>query len=232
MATCYWCGKEVLDGEGAREHIVPKTLLQDFYGDISEFVLPAENAHKMCNKLLGDNYEPDFCQMIFHYSAGDARAAKHTASKIRNLKRCVHYAWNQFGKMQKVGNGVMIDLDKKDKESFEMIIKKILKGLYLKQTRKFLDIDNEYAVKIVWNTLNIEKDEVSVNQTKSFLEMLNSIPLSGNSVFEYRLAKASGSVDTSLWELLFYHKFPVYLFVVHKDDKGGFKNLEMLGSSL
>ncbi len=232
MATCYWCGKEVLDDEGAREHIVPKTLLQDFSGDISEFVLPAENAHKVCNKSLGDNYEHDFCQIIFHYSAGDARAAKHTASKIRNLKRRLRYAWNQFGKMRKVGDGVMIGLDATDKKSFEMIIKKILKGLYFKREGKYLDTDNEYVVKIVWSTFNLERVEAAANQTKIFLTMLNSLPFSGNSVFEYRFAKATGSVDTSLWEFLFYHRFPVYLFLVHKNDKNGFKNLETLGDSL
>ncbi len=232
MAICYWCGKEVLENEGAREHIIPKTLLRDVSGDTSEFILPAENAHTACNKVLGDNYEHDFCQIIFHYSAGDPRAAKHTASKIRNLKYRIRYAWNQFRKMRKTGNGVMIGLDTKDKESFETIIKKILKGLYFKREGKFLDTDDEYVVKIVWSTLNLEKDEASANQTKLFLEMLNNIPFSGNSVFEYRFAKATGSVDTSLWELLFYHRFPIYLFLIHKSDKSGFKNLEMLGDSL
>ena len=232
MAICYWCGKEVLEGEGAREHIVPKTLLQDVPDDVSGFILPAENAHKACNKLLGDNYEHDFCQIIFHYSAGDPRAAKHTASKIRNLKRRIRYAWNQFGKMRNVGDGVMIGLDAKDKKSFEAIIKKILKGIYFKREGKYLDTDSEYTVKIVWSTLNLEKDGASANQTKSFVEMLKDIPFVGNSVFEYRFAKATGSVDTSLWEFLFYHRFPVYLFLVHKNDKSGFKNLEMLGDSL
>ncbi len=52
MATCYWCGKEVLEGEGAREHIVPKTLLQDVSDDVSDFILPAENAHEACNRAL------------------------------------------------------------------------------------------------------------------------------------------------------------------------------------
>ncbi len=62
--------------------------------------------------------------------------------------------------------------------------------------------------------------------------MLNGIRFSGNSVFEYRFAKATDSFDTSLWELLFYHRFPVYLFLIHKNDKGGFNNLEMLGDNL
>lgn len=222
----------MLNGEGAREHIVPRTLLQDVHGDISEFILPAENAHAICNKALGDNHEHDFCQIIFHYSAGDPRAAEHTASKIKNLKYHIRYAWNQFRKMRKVSNGVMIDLDTKEKESFETIIKKILKGLYFKREGKFLDTDDEYIVKTVWSTLNLEKDRASADQTKLFLEMLNGIPYSGNSVFEYRFAKATGSVNTSLWELLFYHRFPVYLLLVHKNDKSGFKNLEMLGDSL
>src|ERR1035437_11121342 len=133
MAICYWCGKEVLEGEGAREHIVPKTLLQDVEDDISNFIISAENAHEICNKALGDNFEHNFCQIIFHYSAGDPRAAKHTTSKIRNLKRRIRYAWNQFGKMRNVGNGVMIGLDATDKKSFEMITKKILKGFYFKR---------------------------------------------------------------------------------------------------
>ncbi len=226
MAVCYWCGKEVLDSEGAREHIVPWTLLQDVSGDISEFILPAENAHGTCNKTLGNNYEHDFCQIVFHYSASDPRAAKHTASKIKNLKRCIHYAWNQFRKMQKVGNTVMIDLDPKDKESFEMIIKKILKGLYFKRMGRFLDTDDEYIVKIVWNTLNLEKDQVSANQVELFLRKLNNVPSSGNSVFEYRFVRTTDSVDTSLWELLFYKRFHVYLFVIHKDDASGFSNLK------
>ncbi len=52
--------------------------------------------------------------------------------------------------MRKDDKGVIIDLDAKEKESFEMIIKKILKGLYFKREGKFLDTDNEYTVKIVW----------------------------------------------------------------------------------
>lgn len=232
IATCYWCGKEVLVGEGAREHIVPKTILQDASGDISDFILPAKNAHMACNKALGNNYEHDFCQIVFYYSAGDSRAAKHTASKVRNLQHCINYARNQFRKMQKVEKGVLVSLGTKDKESFEITIKKILKGLYLKREGKFLDTDNKYTVKIVWSTLNLEKDGASAAQTKLFLEMLNNISFSGNSVFEYRFAKATDGVDTSLWELLFYHRFPIYLFLVHKDDKSGFKNLEMLGDDL
>lgn len=232
MAICYWCGKEVVGGEGAREHIIPETLLQDDSSDHSEFILPAENAHKVCNKALGDNYEHDFCQIIFHYSAGDPRAAKHTASKVRNLKRRIRYAWNQFRKMRNVGDGVIIRLDAKDKKAFETIIKKILKGIYFKREGKYLDTDDEYTVKIVWSTLNLEKNGASANQVKAFLEMLNSLRFSGNSVFEYRFAKATGSVDTSLWEFLFYHRFPVYLFLVHKNDKDGFKDLETLGDSL
>jgi hypothetical protein len=232
MAICYWCGKEVLDGEGAREHVIPRTLLQDVSDDVSAFILPAENAHATCNKALGDNYEHDFCQIIFHYSVDDPRAAKHVTSKIRNLKRRIHYAWNQFGKMRKVSNGVIIGLDAKDKESFETVIKKILKGLYFKREGKFLDADDRYAIKIVWNTLNLEKDRFSANQAKLFLETLNNIPFSGNSVFEYRFAKAVDSVDTSLWELLFYHRFPVYLFLIHEKDKSSFNNLEMLEGGL
>lgn len=226
---CYWCGEPIKDGEGNREHLVPKTILQDAGVDISEFIALA---HKSCNSFLADNYEHDFCQIIFHYAAGDPRAAKHTASKLRNLKRHLRYAWNQFRKMRTAGNMTIVDLDEKEKSSFEMIIKKILKGLYFKLNGKYLDTDNEYIVKIVWSTLNLEKDEAAANQTKMLLSVLNGAVFAGNSVFEYRFKKADDSTEmTSVWEFLFYHRFPVYLFLVHKNDKEGFKNLELLGDS-
>ena len=70
MAICYWCGKEVEEGKGAREHIVPHTLLQDVTGDISEFIISAENSHEVCNKMLADTYEhgldPKICTLTLY----------------------------------------------------------------------------------------------------------------------------------------------------------------------
>ena len=121
----------------------------------------------------------------------------------------------------------------KKKMHFEIIIKKILKGLYFKREGRFLDTDKEYTVKIVWSTINLERETGAANQVKAFLETLKGALFAGNTVFEYRSIKANDSTKmTSLWEFLFYHRFPVYLFLVHKDDRAGFKNLEALGDDL
>lgn len=225
MSICYWCGKEVLDGEGMREHIVPKTLLQDVSDDVSDFILPAVNAHKVCNKTLGDNYEHDFCQIIFHYSADDPRAAKHIASKVRNLERCKRYAWNQFRKMRTDGYRTEIQLSTSDKKAFEECVKKIVKGLYFKQVGRYLDLEGEYSARIVWNTFNVEHDVVTREQVKKFLGLLGSQNFLGNDVFKFRFKKIENG-NSSLWEFLFYNRFPIYLFLIHKDESSGFRSLK------
>lgn len=225
MSICYWCGKEVEEGKGAREHIVPRTLLQDVTGDISEFVIPPENSHEACNKMLADTYEHDFCQTIFHYSLSDQNAKKHSESKVRNLKRKLVYAKNQFSKMRTDGNRTEIQLSASDKKTFEECIKKIMKGLYFKQVGQYLDLEGEYSIRIVWNTFNIEHDAIAQEQVKKFLELLGDQNFRGNDVFKFRFKKVEDG-HSSLWEFLFYNRFPVYLFLVHKDERSGFRSLE------
>jgi hypothetical protein len=224
MAICYWCGQEVANGEGAREHIVPHTLLQDTADDISDFVLPVENAHETCNQMLAKKYEHDFCQTIFHYSANDPRAQKHVASKLRNLQRKLKYAANQFKKMRLNGNRTEIALSATDKEAFEQCIRKIIKGLSFKNSGQYLDLDDEWSVRIIWNTFNLEHDATAQEQVKSFLELFGNEPFNGNDVFKYRFRKVEDGLS-SIWEFLFYDRFPVYAFLVHKNEKSGFKNL-------
>jgi hypothetical protein len=218
MPVCYWCGEEVREGQGAREHIVPATLLQDVSGDISDFVIPKENAHQSCNQMLGRSYEHDFCQLIFHYSFGDPKAQKHNDSKIRNLQRMLNYAANQFARMQQKGNHTQITLSDNDKKSFEESIKKILKGLYFKKFNQYLDLEDEYSIRIIWNTLNIEHDRSAKEQVKQFLALLNDEPFQGNEVFKFRFKKTQDA-SSYIWEFVFYDRFPVYVFLIHKNDK-------------
>lgn len=225
MAICYWCGKKVIERKGAKEHIVPHTILRDTTDDISEFVLPAENVHETCNQMLAKKYEHDFCQIIFHYSASDSIAKKHTASKLRNLKRKLTYTANQFEKMRLNGDRVEIMLSATEKEAFEQCIQKIIKGLSFKQTGQFLDLGDEWFVRIIWSTLNVEHDPSAQTKVKEFLALLGSDPLIGNKVFKYRVKKVEDGLS-SIWEFLFYERFPVYVFLVHKSERAGFKSLQ------
>jgi len=218
---CYWCGLEVKKGEGGREHIIPITILQDSENDISDFILPKENAHKECNKMLADNYEHDFGQIIFHYSHGDPRAKKHVESKIRNLKRKPKYVRNQFAKMRKSGNHVEIELSKKERESFEKVIEKIIKGLYLKRFGQFLDLKKEYRLKINDQTMNLEKVPAQRLNTSSFLKLINSVQSNGDDIFKYRVRKTEDG-NSYLWELVFYNRFPIYMFLIHRGDEWAF----------
>ena len=140
MGICYYCGKIVSNGEGSREHIILKVLLKDVDGDWSDFIIPKENAHQKCNKFLADNYEHDFCQIIFYYSFGDKKAIKHNESKKRNLKERINYAKNQFKKMKMADNRTEIQISQQEKIAFEECIKKIIKGLFLKNRGKYLDL--------------------------------------------------------------------------------------------
>lgn len=208
----------MIDGGGAREHIVPHTLLQDTTDDVSEFVLPAENAHKVCNQMLAKDYEHDFCQIVFHYSMGNPRAQKHSDSKRRNLERRLTYAANQFKQMRLNGNRTEIALSASDKKAFEECVKKIVKGLYFKDTNQYLDLEKEWSARIIWNTLNVEHDSTAQTQAKVFLEMLGGDPFKGNDVFKFRFKKVEDGL-TSIWEFLFYDRFPVYVFLVHHSEK-------------
>lgn len=214
-----------MQGAGAREHIVPHTLLQDTNDDISEFVLPAENAHKACNQMLAKRYEHDFCQTIFHYSVSDPRAKKHTASKWRNLQRKLIYAANQFKKMRINGNRTEIALSATDKEAFEQCVRKIIKGLSFKQTGQYLDLNDEWSVRIIWSTLNMEHDQSAQAVVKDFLALFGTDPLLGNDMFKYRVKKVEDGLS-SIWEFLFYERFPVYVFLVHKSERAGFKSFQ------
>lgn len=225
MAICYWCGKEVLEGEGAREHIVSKTLLQDVTSDISDFVVPAENAHEVCNRMLANTYEHDFCQIIFHYSIDDQKAQLHNGSKKRNLERRLNYAANQFKKMRLNGNYTEIMLFDSDKKSFEECVKKIIKGLYFKDKKQYLDLEKEWFLRIIWNTINFESDATAQAQAEAFLELLGGDPYRGNDVFKFRF-KGVESGLSSVWEFVFYDRFPVYAFLVHKSEKDGFRSLK------
>lgn len=225
MAICYWCGKEVLNGEGAREHIIPRTLLQDVADDVGDLVIPAENAHRACNKTLADTYEHDFCQIIFHYSIGDPKAQKHSDSKKRNLERQLTYAENQFKKMRLNGGRTEIELTISDKKAFEECIKKIIKGLYFKEKGRYLDLQDEWSLRTVWNTFNIEHDSTAWTQAKAFLELLGAESFKGNDVFKFRSKKVNDGAS-SVWEFLFYDRFPVYLLLIHKDEKAGFNGIE------
>ncbi|HVY72694.1 MAG TPA: hypothetical protein VG984_01420 [Candidatus Paceibacterota bacterium] len=223
MSVCYWCGREVEEGKGAREHIVPHALLQDTTENVSGLVIPAENAHEVCNRMLADTYEHDFCQIIFHYSAGDPKAQKHSDSKKRNLERRLTYAANQFKKMRLKDGRTEIELSASDKNAFEECVKKIIKGLYFKQASQYLDLDKEWSIRIVWNTFNLEHDVTAQAQTKAFLELLGGDPLKGNDVFKFRFKKVDDGVS-SIWEFLFYDRFPVYAFLIHETEKSGFKS--------
>ena len=126
MGICYYCGEIVLTGKGAREHIVPKTLLKDVDGNWADFIISKENAHQKCNKFLADNYEHDFCQILFNYSIDDKNAQKHVESKKRNLKSRLEYAKNQFSKMKLVGNLTQVTMTEEEKNSFKEILLKII----------------------------------------------------------------------------------------------------------
>jgi len=218
MSICYWCGKKVLDNEGSREHLVPRTILQDSKSDISNFIIPKTNAHELCNSFLAEKYEHDFCQILFHYSFGDQRAAKHNQAKIRNLKRRLQYTKNQFSKMKKINSRTEIKISKKEKIAFKKIIEKIIKGLYFINKNHYLDTEREFSLKTIWNTLNIEHDEQSKNQVKIFLEQLNDQEFIGNDIVKYRFKKAVDG-DSYIWEILFYDRFPIYSFLFNKNDK-------------
>src|SRR5581483_11702267 len=138
MNICYWCGKEVLDNEGAREHIVPKAILKDVDGDLSGFIIPKENAHKSCNNSLGNVHEHDFCQILFNYTVDDPNAKKHSESKINNLKLKISYALRQFKRMRLIGNVTQVIMTEDEKENFSKVLLKIVKGLFFKQKSKFL----------------------------------------------------------------------------------------------
>jgi hypothetical protein len=112
-----------------------------------------------------------------------------------------------------------------DKKAFEECIKKIIKGLYFKENGQYLDLEREWTAKVVWNTFNLEHDATAQNQVKLFLEMLGSDPFQGNDVFKFRFKKVENG-QSSVWEFLFYDRFPVYAFLIHKDEKQGFRGLE------
>ncbi|HCH59044.1 MAG: hypothetical protein UT66_C0040G0004 [candidate division CPR2 bacterium GW2011_GWC1_39_9] len=219
--VCYLCGELVAPSEGGREHIIPKTILQDSTGEISDFIIAKENSHAKCNKEIGDKYEHDFCQIISHYSIDEPKAKKHIESKISNLKQKPEYLRNQFSKMRKVGDKTEINFAGKELISFKKVVKKIIKGLYFKNTNQFLDIKNDYRVEIIWSTLNLEHLEVEKQKVISFLSQIGDVVPVGNNIFKYRFKKAVDG-KSYVWELVFYDRFPIYCLLIHKDDLSSF----------
>lgn len=216
MSICYWCGKEVLKGEGSREHIIPKTLLKDVEGDkdLACFIISEENAHKKCNNFLGNNYEHDFCQILFNYTIDDENAKKHVASKTRNLKSKIEYNKKQFEKMKLVDNLTQVTMSEEEKNSFGEVLKKITKGLFFKQKNIYLDLEGEYSLIYDWSTFNLEHDELAKNVTSEYLKLINNKNFIGNNVFKYRFGKTEDG-KSSLWEFVFYNRFPAYVFLIH-----------------
>ncbi len=224
MSICYWCGKEVLNNQGGKEHIVPKTLLKDTEGDLSDFIIPKENAHKSCNNSLGNNHEHDFCQILFNYTIDDPKAKKHVESKTKNLKSKISYAVNQFKKMKLVGSVTQVIMTEDEKNNFSKILIKIIKGLFFKQKGKFLDLEKEYSLQYDWSTFNLENDQTAKNKTIEYLKLMNTQKFIGNDVFKYRFAETVDG-NSSLWEFVFYNRLPAYIFLIHFGDKEGFKNI-------
>ena len=224
MNVCYWCGKEVLVNEGGKEHIVPKTLFKDINTDLSGFIIPKENAHKACNNSLGNNYEHDFCQILFNYTIEDPAAKKHVESKIKNLKSKTEYAANQFKKMKLVGNVTQVFMTEDEKNNFSKILIKIMKGLFFKQKSKFLDLEKEYSLQYDWSTFNLENDETAKSRTAEYLKLINNKQFIGNNVFKYRFSEVSDG-NSSFWEFVFYGRLPAYIFLIHFGDKEGFSNI-------
>lgn len=221
--TCYWCGKKVELGGGSREHIVPRTILQDATVDISDLIIGKTNAHTKCNKEIGDKHEHDFCQIIFHYSIDDTAARKHIMSKIDNLKRRPLYLRHQLSRMQKVNGRTEIGYSESEAISFEIVIQKILKGLYFKLFSTYLNLESEFRIEILWSTLNIEQLDTERNKVISILKIINNEVFSGNTVFKYRYKQAENA-KSSIWELVFYDRFPIYCFLIHKDNEYAFKH--------
>jgi hypothetical protein len=224
MNICYWCGKTVLEGEGGKEHIVPETLLKDVEEDHTDFIIPKENAHAKCNNLLGNNYEHDFCQILFNYTVDDKNAKKHVASKTRNLKSKIEYAQKQFGKMKLVGNLTQVNISEQEKENFGRVLVKIIKGLFFINKKIFLDLEDEYSLQYDWSTFNLEHDEIARSKTSEYLKLISNRLFVGNKVFKYRFAETSDG-KSSLWEFVFYNRFPAYVFLIHFNDKAVLKSI-------
>lgn len=222
MGICYYCGNMVPTRKGSREHIVPRALLKDVDGDWSDFVIPKENAHQKCNKFLADRYEHDFCQILFYYTFDDKNAQKHVASKMKNLKYKLQYARKQFDKMELANNLTQVDITDKEKKSFKEILLKITKGLFFKQKNAFL-VGKEYGWRYCWDTFNLEHDQLAKNKVAKYLKLISSRKFIGNSVFKYRFVEVVDS-KSSMWELLFYNRFPAYIFLIHSDDEAYFNN--------
>lgn len=223
-SICYWCGEEVKTGEGNREHLVPFTMLQDLDGttDTSNLILPKENVHKKCNKYLANNYEHDFCQMIFMYGFGDINATKHNLAKIKNLENKKIYLKNQFGRMKKSDGKTTYQPTVEEDNSFNQVVRKIVKGLYFKNNFKFLDLESTYTLEIDRDTQNLEKSESAKQKVIKFLNFINDIDFIGNEVFKYRYKQAVNGKST-IWELLFYNRFPIHCYLIHKEDEYAFK---------
>jgi len=221
---CYWCGNVVNLEEGSREHLVPYTILKDVPNDIdtSELIISRENSHKKCNKSLADNFEHDFCQMIFLYGANDRKAIKHNKSKVNNLEKKKRYLKNQFSKMSKKDGNTIYQPSVEEDESFNQVIRKIIKGLYLKNFNQFLDLEFSYKLEIDRETQNLERDLNARSKVIKFLKLINKEKFIGNDVFSYRFKKAIDG-KSLIWELLFYKRFPINCYLIHRDDEYAFK---------
>ncbi len=218
MNVCYWCGELVLPGLGGREHLVPKAMLQDALSvDLSDFIVSKKNSHKKCNNDIAAKYEHDFCQILFHSAFGDVNAEKHSQSKIRNLEYRPNYLLNQFRKIIVRTDSVAFILGDSEKKSFEQCIIKILKGLYFKHFSRYLDLSSEYKAKIIWSTINLERDSFQFENASRLSSLLGGVNFVGNVVFKFRFQKCRDS-NSFFWEFCFYDRFPVYIYLINKDD--------------
>lgn len=222
LNICYWCGLKVNKDEGAREHLVPRTILQDATIDISNLIISKENAHKKCNQYLANNFEHDFCQMVFFFGLDDKKAAKHNQSKITNLENKKIYVANQFKRMEKRNGNTVYHPTNEENNSFNKVIEKIVKGLFFKIFNDYLDLKSVYTLTIDREVQNIERVRVVKDKVVAFLKLINDIEFSGNDIFKYRYKKVEDG-KSMIWELLLYNRFPIHCYLVHKDDEYAFE---------
>ena len=189
---------------------------------ISNLIVQKDNAHKKCNTYLSDNYEHDFCQMIFMYGFGDKKATKHNLAKVKNLENKKLYLKNQFDRMKKSDGRTTYQPTVDEDNSFNQVVRKILKGLYFKNNLKFLDLESTYRLEIDRDTQNLEKSESAKQKVIKFLHFINDIVFIGNKVFKYRYKQAVDG-KSIIWELCFYNRFPIHCYLIHKDDEYAFK---------
>ena len=119
--------------------------------------------------------------------------------------------------MRKVDGRTEIRILDSEKTAFEMCVRKIIKGLFFKKFEQYLDLEQEYSAAIDCITFNIEYDTGAQIKVAEYLKFLNDQQFRGNDVFKYRFKHCEGGVS-SLWEILFYDRFPIYIVLMQKDE--------------